>query len=137
MNAPQKSRTVRTMLLAVLAFLGGAAAVLFLQRRRQKFLQDSLANLQREQDTLREESAELQAQLLAPPSPVLTVSGSKPHSWLNTLLLVLILLLAAVGPAGEDKEEEVRGGEDELHSDRIAQGGSGGEGLPRREDCNP
>ncbi len=93
MNAPHKSRTARTVLLTALAFLGGAAAVRFLQRRREKALQADMAQMQCVQDALREENAALQAQLLAPP-----VDDRKPHFWLNPLLFVLILLLAAVGP---------------------------------------
>ena len=98
MNAPHTSRTVRTILMTVLAFLGGAAAVILFQRRRQKALQDTVECMQREQDTLREENAALQAQLLAPPPPVPPAAAREPRSWLNILLLILILLLAAVGP---------------------------------------
>jgi dolichyl-phosphate-mannose-protein mannosyltransferase len=98
MNTPQKSQTARTVLLAVLAFLGGAAAIRFLHRRRQKALEADMAQMQREQDALREENIALQAQLLAPPSPAPPAADRKPRSWLDPLLLVLILLLAAVGP---------------------------------------
>ena len=98
MNTPRTSRTLRTVLLTVLAFLGGAAAALFLQRWRQKTLQADMAQMQREKDVLREENAALQAQLLAPPPSIPSSAAREPRSWVNILLLVLILLLAAVGP---------------------------------------
>jgi Dolichyl-phosphate-mannose-protein mannosyltransferase len=96
MNAPKKSRTAHTVLLTVLAFLSGAASVLFLQRRRQKTLQASVEHMQHEQETLREENVALREQASELPVPPAIVQ--KPRSWLNTPLLVIVLLLASVGP---------------------------------------
>lgn len=98
MKRPETSRTLRTVLVAVLAFCGGAAAVLLLQRWRQKNAQQRLQWMQQEQDALREENIALQAALLKPAPALPQKKAGKARPWLNALLAAAAVLLAAVGP---------------------------------------
>lgn len=103
MNRPKtSSRPLQAVLLALLAFIGGAAAVFFVQRRRQKNLQQTVERLQRERDNLRQQNTSLQKQIATPaehpqPAPPAKTEG-RSRSWKNTLILVIVFLLASVGP---------------------------------------
>ena len=97
----QKNTQERTILLTLLAFLGGAGLVLFLQRLRQKIQMDKQSHPLPGLDKLQEKEAVILTSLAetapAPPSPPIA-DKKKSRSWLNPLLFIIVLLLASVGP---------------------------------------
>lgn len=97
MNTPMNPRNSRwrTALFMLLSFLGGAGLALFLQRRKQKALQIRPEPLPA--PTPAPTPAPVPEPAPAPP-PSKPPIEKKPRRWLNTLLLILVLLLAAVGP---------------------------------------